>query len=62
MTYQFDHEPINDCHNFKTRAECPMFEFVCDGGFCNLSRKWVYDEYDELPNGKPDWCELVRVK
>ena len=38
MTHQFEHEPINDCR--KTKAKCLMFEFVCDGGYCNLSRKW----------------------
>ena len=62
MTYQFEHDPITDCHNFNTREECPMFKIVCDGGYCNLSKKWVHNEFEEIPEGVPKWCELVRVK
>ena len=62
MTYQFEHEPIEHCRNFRDNTECPMFEFAYDGGYCNLSKKMIYDQYDELPEGVPDWCEIVRVK
>jgi hypothetical protein len=62
MTYQFEHEPIERCLNFRDGIECPMFGFVYDSGYCNLSKKMIYDQYDELPEGVPEWCEIVRVK
>ena len=64
MTYQFERDPINDCYNFNTRKECPMFEPAFDGkvGYCKLSKRWIYYHYEEPLEGIPEWCELVRVK
>ena len=62
MTYQFEYEMITDCMNWKTKKRCPLFDLSYDGGYCNLSKKWVHDECEEIPEGVPEWCELVRVK
>ena len=61
MIYQFEHDPIEHCWNFRDDIECPMFRFANNGGYCNLSEKMIYNEWDELPEGMPDWCEIVRI-
>ena len=61
MIYQFEHDPIEHCWNFRDGTECPMFLFANNGGYCNLSEKMIYNEWDWIPEGMPDWCEIVRV-
>ena len=61
MIYQFEHDPIEHCWNFRDDTECPMFQFANNGGYCNLSEKMIYNEWDEILEGMPDWCEIVRI-